>query len=482
MKISPHWSWIAYFAIELITLNVIKTPLFDGNIHLSFSLLFLLNTGLLFWKPNFKVFFLLELLSILIFALSILPHFYFFNIYSFIGRFNYIWLKPREFSVYFLYVILALFLIFAKAKGQFNLVKNHLHYSFEFTALIVLLFCFRFTLRLIIIPCFQTDLHIHFRGINDNHINLFVSDLSLFKKGAHVVQPYSCEGKKELSPSIHYFLKQSSNKELLLIIESWGELLNPEHQAQCIQFLQQYLKNSAELERGFSTEFGRTCFHGNTSSAEARELLNMNNEESYRAFLELSRPSPFNLVKSKIEAGYHTIAAFPASKKYGSNYSNAEGFRKKLHFQSRFYYEELIENKSANVNKENGYTAVFDEDMIDSLMNESKNYPKVFAYGLSINTHSPFNLDKSHVDTTDYQQAKQLLIKSFRGNELAFNQFYRIAMVIRHTLNRLEKNPDLFDRILIVGDHSYRDLRCLNLYNKEFVPYLVLTKNNHSLN
>jgi hypothetical protein len=249
-----------------------------------------------------------------------------------------------------------------------------------------------------------------------------------------------------------------------------------------MQFLQRTLNDFKVLNAEFTTQFGRSCFHGNTSSAEARELLNMNNEESYRAFLELSRPSPFNLVKSKIEAGYHTIAAFPASKKYGSNYSNAEGFRKKLQFQSRFYYEELIENKSANVNKENGYTAVFDEDMIDSLMNESKNYPKVFAYGLSINTHSPFNLDKSHVDTTDYQQAKQLLIKSFRGNELAFNQFYRIAMVIRHTLNRLEKNPDLFDRILIVGDHSYRDLRCLNLYNKEFVPYLVLTKNNHLLN
>jgi hypothetical protein len=77
---------------------------------------------------------------------------------------------------------------------------------------------------------------------------------------------------------------------------------------------------------------------------------------------------------------------------------------------------------------------------------------------------------------TDYQLAKQLLINSFQGNETAFNQFYRIAMVIRHTMNRLNKNPKLFDRVLIVGDHSYRDLRCVNFYNKNFVPYLVLIK------
>jgi hypothetical protein len=468
--------WLAYFAIEFITLIAIKIPLFDGNIHLSFSLLFLLNTGLLFWKPNFTVFFLLELLSILIFALSILPHFYFFNIYSFIARFNYIWLKPREFSLFFFYLILALFLVFVKAKGQFNLVKNQLHYTFEFSVLIVLLFCFRFTLRLLIIPCFETGLYIHIRGINDNNVNLFVSDFSIYKMGADSIQPYSCEGKKELSPSIQYFHNQAVNKELLLIIESWGEVVNPENQAQCRQFLQHTLNDFKVLNAEFTTQFGRTCFHGNTSSAEARELLNLNNEESYRAFLEFSHPTPYNLGESKMKAGYHTIAAFPASKKYGSNYSNAEGFRKKLHFKSRFYFEELIQNKSAKVNKENGYSSVFDEDMIDGLMNESRNYTKVFAYGLTINTHSPFNLDKSRVNLTDYQLAKKLLIKSFHGNETAFNQFYRIAMVIRHTINRLNKNPKLFDRVLLVGDHSYRDLRCVNLYDKNFVPYIVLSK------
>lgn len=466
--------WGIYFLLQLMIENAIKTPLVDGNLHLSVSFLFLLNTGLLFIKPNFKLFFSLQLLSIATFVLALLPHFFFFNIYSFVARFNYIWLKPKEFAYVFLYLLLAIGIIYLIVKAQFNLVKNQLHYSFEFVVLLVFLLCFRLTVKTKLVHRFQTNIYL--KGINENKLDLFLDDYTIYQQGADAIKNYSCGNTMTVSPSIRFFGDNQSNKELLMIMESWGELVNPQNQAKCIDFLNKYIHQKTTLPSHYMVEWGKICFHGNTASAEARELLNMDNEESYRAFLEFSKSPKYNLVANKIKAGYHTIASFPASKQYGNNHSNAEGFRKKLQFKSRFYLEELINNKTAKINQENGYYSVFDEDMVDSIMHESKNYIKVFAYGLTINTHSPFNLDRSRVDKKDYEEAKKVLLKSFDNNEHAFDQFYRILITIKHTLNHLDKDPSLFDKVLFVGDHSYPDLRCLNLYNKEFVPYLVLSK------
>lgn len=467
-------NWGVYFLLQLLIENCIKTPLVDGNIHLSVSFLFLLNTGLLFIKPSFRVFFIIQLLSIATFVLALLPHFFFFNIYSFISRFNYIWLKPKEFAFFFLYLIFAVFVIYLIVKAQFNLIKNHLNYSFEFVVLLVFLMAFRTIVQVKLVHRFQTNIYL--KGINENKLDLFIDDYSIYKQGANAIKDYTCGKSNAISPSIQYFGDNQTNKELLMLMESWSELVNPQNQAVCIDFLNNYILNNTHLSSNYRVEFGRICFHGNTASAEARELLNMDNEESYRAFLEFSKPSKYNLVANKIKAGYHTIASFPASKQYGSNHSNAEGFRKKLNFKSRFYLEELLNNKTAKINQENGYYSVFDEDMVDSIMHESKNYHKVFAFGLTINTHSPFNLDMSRVDLKDYQKAKSILLKSFDNNLHAFDQFYRITVTIKHTLNYLDRDNSLFDKVLFVGDHSYPDLRCLNLYNKEFVPYLVLSK------
>jgi hypothetical protein len=468
------FNWGLYFLLQLLIENSIKFPLVDGNLHFSVSFIFLLNTGLLFIKPNFKVFFILQLISIATFVLALLPHFFFFNIFSFVSRFNYIWLKPNEFVFVLLYILFAIFVIYLIVKAQYNLIKNHLDYSFEFIVLLVLLLSYRVIVKTKLIHRFHISIYL--KGVNENKLDLFVDDFATYKKGANAIQNYTCDNSETISPSIRFFSDNQSNKELLMIMESWGELVNAHNQENCINFLNNYLHKSAHLATNYHFEFGRICFHGNTASAEARELLNMDNEESYRAYLEFSQQPKYNLIADKIKAGYHTIASFPASKSYGSNHSNAEGFRKKLRFKSRFYFEELINNKTSTINHENGYYSVYDEDMVDSIMHESKNYLKVFAYGLTINTHSPFNLDMSRVDQKDYKYAKSVLLKSFDNNVHGFDQFYRIVITIKHTLNHLDKDPTLFDKVLFVGDHSYPDLRCMNLYNKEFVPYLVLSK------
>ena len=59
------------------------------------------------------------------------------------------------------------------------------------------------------------------------------------------------------------------------------------------------IQQNKYLKNNFNIYFGETCFNGNTSAAEGRELLNMNDEESYRAFLNKEKNPKFNIVNYK---------------------------------------------------------------------------------------------------------------------------------------------------------------------------------------
>ena len=338
--------------------------------------------------------------------------------------------------------------------------------------------------------------------IGNNNIAQIQKDYNKFSKGKTVITPYQCnttedETSASLSPTIQYLQDTNANKDFLLLMESWGELTEPKEQEKLINHIRTLFKqHGPNLTKNYTVEFGRTCFHGNTSSAEGRELLNMNDEESYRAFLERNVAPPHNITQYKNQNGYHTIAGFTASKQYGSNMSNAEGFRRALGFKSRFYYEEL--NKHYKDNKENTYKAVFDENLIDSILNESKRYEKVFAYALTINTHTPFRFDvTNNIDGKYYYKVKRDLFKSFKENQQAYDQYYRIASIINHMFKRVaeanqtgdastttaSRNSTVtqakpFDRILIIGDHANPDFRTRGLYNMKTVPFLIIRRRN----
>jgi hypothetical protein len=263
-------------------------------------------------------------------------------------------------------------------------------------------------------------------------------------------------------------------KELLLIVESWGVLNNTISQQNYINYIEEAFKRNNKLYTQYNLTYGETCFNGNTAAAEGRELLNMNNEESYRAFLMNGVKPNFNIVNFKNHNKYYTVAAFSGSKVYGSNWSNAEGFRRKLGFKSRFYFEELQKNK--NINKENTYNSVNDEVMIDSLINISTFYHKIFAYGLTINTHVPFKLNKENIELLDYRNFTNKFKKAFDDKLIANDQFYRISTIIKHTLNKISFHNNSFDKVLIIGDHASPELSSRYLLNQDKVPYLLIER------
>lgn len=486
---------ILLVAIQLIIEQAPQLILGHPEITINLSFIFVINCLLLLFTSHYKWFYILQFISLAIYAIVLVPQLFFFNMFNFYARMNYIFLSPGNFIIAFFYLLIAAAVISGIVWVQVKLIKSMRRQIYVVPLFAIALLITEFvapTIKILssrAIPnaasnneseSFFTWRKLFISYIGKNKINVIHSDYYKYSKGKKSITPYACNTREDettttLSPTIQYLYDTSAKKDFLVLMESWGELAELKEQEKLINHIKTLFKQQASsLTNNYTLEFGRTCFHGNTSSAEGREMLNMNDEESYRAFLDQGVKPTHNITEYKNQNGYHTIAGFTASKRYGSNHSNAEGFRRALGFKSRFYYEEL--SKHYKDNKENTYQAVFDENLIDSILNESKRYEKVFAYALTINTHTPFRFDvRNNIDGKHYYKIKRELFKSFKENQQAYDQFYRIASIINHTFKRVAESKD-FDRILIIGDHANPDFRTRGLYNMKTVPYLIIRR------
>ncbi len=101
----------------------------------------------------------------------------------------------------------------------------------------------------------------------------------------------------------------------------------------------------------------------------------------------------------------------------------------------------------------------------------------------------------NNIDGKYYYKIKRELFKSFKENQQAYDQFYRIASIINHTFKRVAEANQTgdastttasrnstgiqakpFDRILIIGDHANPDFRTRGLYNMKTVPFLIIRR------
>lgn len=503
--LSAIFKLILLVAIQIIIEQAPQLILGNPEITINLSFIFIINCGLLLFNSNYRWFYILQYISLAIYAIVLVPQLFFFNMFNFYARMNYIFLSPGNFIIAFVYLLMAAAVISGIVWVQVKLMKSmgrHVYVMPVFAGLLLIA-------KLVAPPVTLVPWRkLFITYIGNNNIEQIQKDYAKFSKGKTSITPYQCnttddETTASMAPTMQYLYDTNAKKDFLVLMESWGELADPKEQEKLMRHIQDlFKKHGSALTQQYSLELGRTCFHGNTSSAEGREMLNMNDEESYRAFLERGVKPTHNITDYKNQHGYHTIAGFTASKQYGSNSSNAEGFRRALGFKSRFYYEELSQHYPDN--KENTYKAVFDENLIDSILNESKRYEKVFAYALTINTHTPFRFDvNNNIDGKYYYKVKRELFKSFKENQQAYDQFYRIASIIDHTFKRLAEGATAtatattsaaattsaqaptatpFDRILIIGDHANPDFRTRGLYNMKTVPFLIIRRKNETGN
>lgn len=465
---------LVYFAciliLEIILENTIQRFFNENTIQISVSFIFIINFILYVFLKNKNLYAILQLLIITTYAAILVPHMYFFNFFSFYARLNYILYEPLKFTSYILIIILSSVIIYYYSLLQIRLINK-----INKKQSTIFYFSFLIILKIILSPNINT---IYFENyfqkitatiINQNKLAYYIEDFKVFKSGGKEIKSYVCPENNNISPTIKFIYNTKTNKEFLLIIESWGKLKIESDQEKLNAYFRTFFNKKRYLAEKFEIYFGETCFNGNTSAAEGRELLNMNDEESYRAFLNKGIKPKFNIVEFKNRNKYYTVSAFSGSKEYGSNWGNSEGFRRKIGFKSTFYYEDL--NSSNSVNHENNYRAIFDEVMIDSLYSESTKHEKIFAYGLTINTHIPFKLDKTKIEALDYYQFKE----KFNGKESTIDQLYRITKIIEHTLLKLATTSKSFEKILIIGDHASPEFSS-SFYNKEKVPFMLIKK------
>ena len=245
------------------------------------------------------------------------------------------------------------------------------------------------------------------------------------------------------SISYRYLLRDSSKKQALIILESWG--LNNDVLERMEQIRPIVLLNNS----GYSVNLDSSLFYGGTSQAEVRELYNKSGE-AYFSVIQHGFSDIKGIAQYKKIAGYNTIAL----QSFSGFYSNGYHFRKSSGFNQIKEFS-FFKNESA-INYNNHYISVNDEAVFDYGFKQLSKENKAFLYILTINFHLPFHTQsgKSELES-QYNRIKE--------------QFAYLAVL-------LKKYPVV--KLVIVGDHPPPFLTEFERshYSSRFVPALIVER------
>ena len=245
------------------------------------------------------------------------------------------------------------------------------------------------------------------------------------------------------SISYRYLLRDSSKKQALIILESWG--LNNDVLERMEQIRPIVLLNNS----GYSVNLDSSLFYGGTSQAEVRELYNKSGE-AYFSVIQHGFSDIKGIAQYKKIAGYNTIAL----QSFSGFYSNGYHFRKSSGFNQIKEFS-FFKNESA-INYNNHYISVNDEVVFDYGIKQLSQENKAFLYLLTINSHLPFHTQsgKSELES-QYNRIKE--------------QFAYLAVL-------LKQYP--VDKLVIVGDHPppFLTESERSHYSSRFVPALIVER------
>jgi hypothetical protein len=245
------------------------------------------------------------------------------------------------------------------------------------------------------------------------------------------------------SITYQYLLNDSSSKQALIILESWGLHNNLQKRMEQVKPILM-LSNS-----GYTVQLDSSLFFGGTSQAEARELFNKSGEVYY-SIIQHGFSDINGITQQKKEEGYNTTALLSFSGFYSSGYHfrKAAGFNNIKDFS---FFRQL-----ATTNYSNHYISVNDEAVFDYGFKQLSKQNKAFLYILTINTHLPF-----HTQT---------------GMSELESQYQRIKQQFSFLANLLKKYP--VNKLVIVGDHPPPFLTEFERshYATKYVPALIIQK------
>lgn len=292
------------------------------------------------------------------------------------------------------------------------------------------------------------------------------SDFKLYKTGVKQVNeiPDFVNTNNDSSFSYKYFYHSNRNKEIIIVLESWGLLQN--------KYLRAFqLDPFNKIDRSkYEVKFDSSYFDGATVQAESRELLNKQGE-AYFSVVNHNGLDIQGLVQKKVAQNYHTIAmqSFPGSYSLGEKFKKLIGFTQ---FKDYHFFHDSL-NKEENHN--NHYAAVNDEEVFKYIFEYANKYDKTFSYCLTINTHLPFALTYSEKQNLNFIKFKGLFKPMFPSEE-TLERYYRMSQELKCISELVNKNK--IDKILIIGDHAppfiFKQER--KLFSSSLVPVILIEK------
>lgn len=376
---------------------------------------------------------------------------YYFDTFNFLQKFSSIFISnfSIKFWVYTICILLLFFLLIHFLITKSILSKINHSTTDHKTGFYFLLFSF--------ILVFSIDLSLgssslKFEPNGKFNINFSQSIIKQYVKDTKIyLQKFSPVSKIGLfnnyhnKPSISYQYLQndSSNRQVLIILESWG--LDADLKKRTEQLKPLMILNKS----GYKVSLDSSFYFGGTSQAEVRELYNKSGE-AYYSIIQNGKSDINGLVKQKHIKGYTTIAL----QSFSGYYSNGYHFRKIAGFDQIKDYNFFKTIASPTYN--NHYIAVKDEVVFDYGLKQLTQENRAFLYILTINTHLPFHTNKN---TSEFQ-----------------SQFNRIQEQFTYLAELLKKYP--VNTLVIVGDHPppFLTTKERSNYSTKFVPALIIKR------
>jgi len=271
---------------------------------------------------------------------------------------------------------------------------------------------------------------------------------------------------KDSSMGFRAFLNDTTGNQMLIVVESWGELKDAKLQNELNVWIAKKFES-----KGYEVSAGKSRYYGSTVAAGLREMTNTKGDYGYY-LNHKSAETPFrSIFDEKKLQGYETFGFHP----YTGLMFLRSIWWKNLGIQNLYFREQYLLENSTKKNLVNGeanyFPSIKDEIFFDYVLDKTKKTQKKFVYFLTVNSHIPYNAIGN-----DHSPMNQFDVSKMDITSQAKNQLIHIKNLLEYFSQKIE--PKDWNKILIVGDHAPPFLikKDRNFYVDGKVPYLLITK------
>ena len=467
----------------IVLINIVLTGFLEITISrpiIYYEYIFLPIVIILAGKHIYRTAILISL--ILLDILYNLSHLYFFDIFNYIGKIPYLFIAKFNTS-FWIFILLGLGILVWLCSFLIKIFELKLSRLEDKKLKIYIALSLSFFIVVYIIDSLNGTSLIGEKDNGKHIINITTKNKKEYNVGRSLIKELYNDyklfqlGKKELieladfkninndsSFSYKYFYNSTGNKEVVIVLESWGLLLNKE-------LLKDQIAPFYKLDSNkFKITFEKSYFNGATLQAESRELLNKEGE-AYFSVINHNKCDIKSLIKKKVEQKYKTLALQP----FDGTYSVGAKYKKLIGFETFRDYKFFHDSLKLKTIFNNQYQSVLDEEVFTYIFENLKKSTKNFTYCLSINTHLPFHLTKEQKNDTAFIKFREIYKNKF-PNEDVLGMYYRMNQELISIAILINKTD--VDKVLIIGDHAppyiFKNER--NLFATDNVPSILIVK------